>query len=119
MAGMSKQFIMFLSFCLLVGNLLCLVIDGAWLGSEDVSILQYLTGMKSLETATWTAIFTVPYNFFTHGFPRLITWDFSFLQGSLGIIRWFLFIFSIGAVWALATMFLSAFQSIFANRVTT
>jgi len=115
---MSKQFIMFLAFVLLVGNILCLILDGDWIGSTDVGILQALTGMKSLETATYSSIFTVPYNFLTTGFPKLITWDFSFLQGSLGIIRWFLFIISIGAVWAMAILFLQAFQSIFSNRVT-
>lgn len=113
---MSKYFVMFLAFCLLVGNLLCLIIDGAWFSAEDVSLMGYLTGMTNLQTASWTAIFTVPFNFFTHGFPRMILWDFSFLQGSLGIIRWFLFVFSIGAIYGMAQEFRSTVQSIFGRR---
>jgi len=109
---------MFLAFCLLVGNLWCLVIDGLWIQPEDVNIMGYLTGMNSLQTASWTAIFTVPFNFFTHGFPKLILWDFSFLQGSLSIIRWFLFIFSIGAIYAMAQEFRMVVQSIF-GRLTS
>lgn len=114
--GMSKNFWMFLAFCLLVGNFLCLIMDGAWFQSADVTLMGYLTGMTNLQTASWTAIFTVPFNIFTHGFPKLILWDFSFLQGGLGIIRWFLFIFSIGAIFALAQEFRNTIQSIFARR---
>lgn len=113
---MSKNFIMFLAFCLLVGNFLCLIIDGVWLQTEDVTLMGYLTGMNNLQTASWTAIFTVPFNFFTHGFPKMILWDFSFLQGGMGIIRWFLFIFSIGAIFAMAQEFRGVLQSIFGRR---
>lgn len=114
--GLSKNFVMFLAFALLVGNLLCLVIDGLWFQAEDVNLMGYLTGMTNLQTASWTAIFTVPFNFFTHGFPKLIMWDFSFLGGALGIVRWFLFIFSIGAIYALAQEFRMALQGILTRR---
>jgi len=113
---MRPQFIMFLAFSLLAGNLLCAVIDGAWLGAEDVTIMGYLTGMTNLQTASWTAIFTVPFNFFTHGLPKLLLWDFSFFSGGWGIIRWFLFVISIGAIWAIASMFWTSIQGIFQRR---
>jgi hypothetical protein len=99
---MRPQYVMFLAFALLTGNFLCLIIDGAWFGSTDLTLMGYLTGMNNLQTASWTAIFTVPYNFFTHGFPKMILWDFSFFSGALEIVRWFLFVLSIGAIYALA-----------------
>lgn len=114
--GLTKNFVMFLAFCLLVGNLLSLIIDGLWIQPEDINIMKSLTGMNGLQTASWTSIFTVPIHFITQGFPKLILWDYSFLQGQLAIIRWFLFIISVGAIWALASMFLQAIQSIFAGK---
>lgn len=113
---MSPQYVMFLSFVLLVGNFMCMVIEGSWLGATDVSLMQYLTGMQNLQTASWTMIFTVPFNFFLHGFPKLITWDFSFFSGGLEIIRWFLFILSIGAIWAMGREFRGTITSIFGRR---
>lgn len=113
---MRPQFIMFLAFCLLVGNFLCLMIDGIWFQADDVTLMGYLTGMTTLKTASWTAIFTVPYGFLTHGLPRMLLWDYSFFGGSLQIIRWFLFVFSIGAIWAVARDFITTVQSIFGRR---
>lgn len=113
---MRPQFIMFLAFCLLIGNILCLIMDGAWLGATDVTLMSYLTGMTSLQTASWTAIFTVPYGFFTHGLPRMLLWDFSFFSGSWAIVRWILFTISIGAIFAVASMFFTSIQGIFTRR---
>lgn len=115
-ARMRPQYVMFLAFCLLTGNILCVIMDGAWLGAEDVTLMGYLTGMTNLQTASWTAIFTVPFNFFTHGLPRLLLWDFSFFTGGWQIVRWFLFVFSIGAIWAVASMFLTSIQGMFTRR---
>lgn len=113
---MRPQYIMFLAFTLLAGNILCVILDGAWLGAEDVTLIGYLTGMTNLQTASWTAIFTVPFNFFTHGLPKLILWDFSFLQGDASIFRWFLFVISIGAIWAVGQEFRNSIQGLFARR---
>jgi hypothetical protein len=113
---MRPQYIMFLAFCLLIGNLLCLIMDGAWLGADDVTLMSYMTGMSNLQTASWTAIFTVPFGFFTHGLPRMLLWDFSFFSGNMAIIRWFLMVFSIGAIWGVSSTFFSSIQGIFNRR---
>lgn len=114
--GLSKNFVMFLAFCLLVGNFLCLVIDGVWFQADDVNLMGYLTGMNNLGTGSWATVFTAPIGFFTHGFPKMIMWDFSFLQGSFQIVQWFLFIFSIGAIFAMAQEFRATITSFFARR---
>lgn len=113
---MHNKFIMFLACMLLVGNMACLVADGAWLGAEDLNLMQYLTGYSTTETMSWTAVIMVPVAFFTHGLPKLIFWDFSFFSGELAIIRWFLFIVSIGAVWAVAQEFRTTITSLFGRR---
>lgn len=113
---MRPQFIMFLAFILLAGNFLCLIIEGDWIGSTDVTIMGWLTGVNNLQTASLVSILTLPFAFLTHGFPKLISWDFSFFQGSLSIIRWFLFIFSIGAIFAMAQEFRYTIMGIFNRR---
>jgi hypothetical protein len=113
---MSSKFVMFLAFVLVLSNILCLIIDGAWLGVEDQTLMQYMTGMNALQAASWTAIFTVPIGFITHGFPKMILWDFSFFSGALQIIRWILFVISIGAIWAMAQEFRNAAVSLFGRR---
>lgn len=114
---MSHKFIMFLAMILIVGNLMCLIIDGAWLGANDLTLMQYLTGMNALQTASWTAIFTVPVGFFTHGLPKMLFWDFSFFDGAAGqLIRWLMFVITIGAIWAVGQEFRSTITSIFGRR---
>ena len=112
---MSKR-IEFLALCLLVGNLLCALMDGVWLVAEDANLMAYLTGMTPLQTASWTSIITVPYNFLTHGLPKLLLWDFSFFSGSWAIIRWFLLVFSIGTIVGLWMTFVNSTQGIFTRR---
>jgi hypothetical protein len=114
---MRPQLIMYLAFCLLTGNLLCLMMDGAWIGAEDVNLMGYLTGMSNLQTASWTVIFTVPIGFFTHGLPRMLLWDFSFFYGSWELIRWLMMAISIGVLWGVAQTFFSSIQQgIFGRR---
>lgn len=113
---MSPKFIIFLALILIICNILCLVIDGAWLGADDQNLMGYLTGMNALQAASWTAIFTLPIAFVTHGFPKMILWDYSFFGGALQIIRWILFTISIGAIWAMITQFMNAATSLFGRR---
>jgi len=113
---MRHTFIMYLAFSLIVCNLTCLIIDGAWLGAEDLTLMQNLTGFGSIKAAGMFGVFTMFVGFLTHGLPRLIMWDYSFLSGGLQIIRWILFTFSIGAMWAIAQEFRGTITSIFGRR---
>lgn len=113
---MRPQYIMFLAFALIVGNLLCLIIEGGYFGAEDVTLMNYLTGYSGVEAAGTWAVPKMIAGFFTHGFPKLIMWDFSFFSGGLAIIKWILFVFSIGAIYAIARDFIPAISQIFARR---
>lgn len=110
------QHIMFLAFCLFGGNLICAIVDGVWLNAEDANLLTYLTGMTNLQTASWTAVFTVPFNFLTHGLPKLIFWDFSFFAGSWAIVQYFLIAISVGTIFGLYLTFAGSSQGIFTRR---
>jgi hypothetical protein len=77
--------------------------------------MNYLTGMDGT-AISWTAIVTVPIGFITHGLPKMLFWDFSFLDGGLSIIKWLLSFISIGAIWAVGQEFRQTITSIFGRR---
>jgi hypothetical protein len=107
---------MFLAFILIMGNLFCLMLDGAWLGADDMNLMNYLTGYSNFQSAGAWAVVTVPLGFFVHGLPKMLFWDFSFFDGAFAIVRWILMIVSIGAVWAVGQEFRGTITSIFGRR---
>lgn len=113
---MRPQYVMFLAFILIIGNLFCLMLDGAWLGADDQTLMNYMTGYDSFNSAGVWAVVTVPIGFFTHAIPKMLFWDFAFLDGGFEIVRWILMVFSIGAVFALGIEFRSTITSIFGRR---
>ena len=111
---MRPQMVMFFIFILLVGNLLCLMADGDWIGTEDTSQMNTLVGTQ-IDSSGGIPIVSQVVGFFKM-FWKAISWDFSFLEGSLQIVRWFLFVLTVGAVYAMAQEFRSTITSIFGRR---
>jgi len=97
---MRPQLIMFFAFVTLVSNLLCGFMDGLWLQPADLNLMNYMTGYNSW-TEGFLPVVAPVIGFFTHGLPKLIFWDFSFLDGGLSFIRWILMAFSIGAIFGI------------------
>jgi len=96
-------FIMFLGFVLMVGNLFAVLGTGGWMGQADIDIVNYLTGVN-VHTAGGVPFPSLAAGFFTVGLPRLITWDFPFLEGGFEVVRWVLSILSIGVMMAVGQM---------------
>lgn len=113
---MKGERIEFLAFCLLAGNLISLIIDGAWFQPDDHDLMKYLTGISIEQTASWTAIFTLPIGFFTHAIPKLLLWDFVFFTGTLELVRWFCLVVSIGTIYVVASQYSGTIQNIFGRR---
>lgn len=114
---MHPKLVIFFTFCYVAATLLCLFIEGSYLGEEELSVMNALTGMSVLEVAgsgTW-AIPKLIAGFFTVGVPRLLLWDYSFLSGPEGgLFKWMVLLpLSVGFVWGLAQVFLSAIQGLF------
>ena len=113
---MHPKLIMFCVFIFVVGTLLSLIIEGGYFGSQEVGIMNQLTGYTTLQIAG-TGIWTVPklvVGFFTHGLPKLIMWDYGFLEGEAAIFKWIvLYPISAGVVWGIALVFIPAVQGIF------
>ena len=87
---------------------------GDWFGTEDQSQMNALTG-HNINSAADVAIATQNPNFLVKLW-RAISWDFSFLEGGLQIIRWVLFCLTAGAVFAIGQEFRSTLTSIFGRR---
>lgn len=112
---MTPKLVMYLAFTWLVGQMICLFIEGTYFGVQEVSIMNSLAVFRTTEVF---GLWTVPMlnlDFFTQGMPRLLMWDYSFLTGGYAIFKWFLYVLSIGAVWGLATVFLGVIQRLFAR----
>ncbi len=117
---MSPKFVIFFAFSYVTATLLCLFIEGSYFGTEELDIMNALTGMSLLEI-TGTGAWVIPKlisGFFTVGVPRLLLWDYSFLNNAEGgLFKWLILLpLSVGFVWGLAVMFLSAISGIFVRR---
>lgn len=111
---MRPQFVMFIAFLLIVGNLMCNIMDGDWVETDDTAQMNAMVGHQS-QTGGGIPIITPVINW-ASGFWRTISWDFSFFNGAWEIVRWILFAISAGAVFAIAQEFRSTITSIFGRR---
>ena len=111
---MRPQMVMFFVFVLIVGNIICLMADGDWFGADDQVQMNALVG-HNVKQSLDIPIVTPVVNFFKT-FWKAISWDFSFFEGGLQIVRWVLLCLSAGAVFALAQEFRGTITSIFGRR---
>lgn len=110
---MSVRWIAGLSFVWILGTLVSLIIEGAWLGTEDLSIINSMTGYSVIEMGGIMGIPKMAIGFFTHGLPKIISWDYAFFTGRLFILRVIMTIsFSGAVIWGLIQVFLPTLQGI-------
>lgn len=113
---MTPKLIMFCVFIFFIGTILSLLIEGTWMGSAEVTVMNQLTGFTTLEVSG-AGIWAIPkqiIGFFIHGLPKLIMWDYSFLSGTASIFKWVvLYPISAGVVYGIALVFISVVQGIF------
>ena len=105
----------FFILALVVGNMVCLMADGDWLGAEDEAQMNALTGHEITESGGIPII--TPVVDFAQQFWKAVSWDFSFLEDGVGkLVRWFLWILTAIAVYAIAQEFRTTVTSIFGRR---
>lgn len=117
---MHPKLVIFFAFSFVVGTLLCLFIEGSYLGAQELTVMNALTGMSVLEISG-SGAWLVPKlfaGFFTVGIPRLLMWDYSFLSSAEGgLFKWVvLFPLTVGFVWGLAQVFIPVLQGILVRR---
>jgi len=112
---MSAKIVMFIVFIFSVGTMLSLIIEGSYLGGEEWDMMASLTGYSTAEVAGGggIAIPKLGYGFITYGIPKLLSWDYAFLSGSFGLVKWFiLYPISAGVVYALGLLIFNIAQGI-------
>ena len=106
---------MFLAFVFIVGQLTCLFIEGSFFGQEEVDVVNSLTGYNTLQLSGggfWN-IPKLAMGFITTGLPKMIMWDYSFLDGGWAMVKWLmLYPISIGVVWGLTMVFIGVVQGV-------
>ena len=88
---MGYHMIGFLAFLFIGMTLLNRILEGAFITSSDVAIMNTLT---ITHDQTIFGLFTVPVlntDFFFIGLPRLVKWDYSFFGGNAAIFQYFLY----------------------------
>jgi hypothetical protein len=113
---MSAKLFIFCVFVFIMGTILSLIWSGSWLGATDVSIMQTLTGYNTIYAAGTggTTIISMVSGFITVGLPTIFLWNYPYLEGEAGIIKWiFLYPITIGMIWGVATVFAPAVMGIF------
>lgn len=81
--------------------------NGTAVYNEDLGIVNYAMGFNVVQTGVPGSIASVammPIRFLTITVPRLVLWDYAFLQGDLVILRYVLMAISVGFVIYLAFM---------------
>lgn len=108
---MGTKIFNFYTMCWFVSVLICMILEGAYLGSHNTrTVLNYLSPISWLNLG----VTTIPcFNLhFFEGVYALLTWNYSFYSGGYEILRWFwTAVLSPGMVWGLG----SAAMYVFAN----
>ena len=81
----------FLAFCFVGMTMFNRILEGLFLTSSDMAILNTLT---ITHDQTIYGLFSVPVintDFFFVGIPRLVKWDYSFFGGNAAIFQYFLY----------------------------
>jgi hypothetical protein len=109
---------MFIAFIFITATTVSLILEGSYIGEEEVDIMNQLTGYNTLEVSG-SGIFSIGkmgIGFLTHGLPKIITWDYGFLQGKWALLKWIvLYPISAGVVYAIGMAFVGVVQGIFAR----
>ena len=101
---MSFRFIGLVAFIFVGMTVINRVLEGAMIGSGEITILNQLTVFRELNVAGLFSIPVLNLNFLTVGLPHLFKWDYSFFAGNAGLIQYFLYSFTAAASFGLFLM---------------
>jgi hypothetical protein len=108
---MSNKTFNFLAMCWFISVMICLSLEGSYLGQDQNNILNQLIPITTINIGTMITLPALNLQFF-QGFIRLLTWDYSFYPGAYAYIRYFwMAILSPGAGWAMIQGFIWVYAS--------
>ncbi len=108
---LSLKYLNFLTMSWFLSTLLCLVIEGSQIGTEDTRVINDLMLFTTLKIG---GIVPIPaFNiYFFRGVFRVLTFDYNFYQGGYWVFRCFWAVtLTPGAIWGIG----SVFAPVFAN----
>jgi hypothetical protein len=111
----STKLMMMCAFLFITGNLLCAFIEGTWLGEETTSVINILCGYQTTDInatggMSWVSAAS---GFFTVGLPKMLAWNYSFLEGGWSIFKLILLIpISVGFIWGIIQLFVTVISGI-------
>jgi hypothetical protein len=103
---MSAKIMMFLAYCWFISTLICLVMEGAWFGSSQASIISSLSLFTTMSIPVINLTVPVFNMGFVNGIVRLMLWDYSWYTGGWQVIRWFwVVVLDPGIIWGMIQSF--------------
>ena len=113
---MPYQLIGFLAMCFVGMTALNRILEGTFITSSDVGIINTLT---ITHNQSIFGLFNVPVlntDFFFTGIPRLVKWDYSFFGGNAGLLQYFLYSFTFAMSALLFIIIIGLVAEYFARR---
>ena len=113
---MGVNLIGFLAFCFVGMTLLNRILEGLFITTSDVAIINTLTLTRSQEVF---GLFTMPVintDFFFVGIPRLVKWDYSFFGGNAAIFQYLLYTLTFALTFLLFALLVGLVSQFFARR---
>ncbi len=112
---MRPQWLVWLGVTYMIGQVMCFILEGSWFGAPEQSFMNAMTGFSvheytdSLIGNIGTFIVNLvggTVGLLTYGIPRLLWWDFSFLDGGFNMVKWLLlFPINLGTVFGIILTF--------------
>ncbi len=110
---MRQQWLVWMVFIYIVGQFMCLTYEGVWFGDPEQSFMNALLGFSVMQYSdnvignlfvTIVNIVGGTIGLLTYAIPRLLFWNYSFLEGTAGLLKWLvLYPVSAGTVWGIYT----------------
>lgn len=113
---MPYQLVGFLAFVFVGMTTLNRILEGAFITSSDVGVMNNLTLTHSQEIKGLFSVPVINANFFFVGLPRLVKWDYSFFGGNAAIFQYFLYSFTAAVAFMMFVIIIGVVSQYFARR---
>jgi hypothetical protein len=113
---MDYSLIGFLTFLFCGFTLLNRIIEGAFITTADITILNQLTVIRSIEIPNLFSVPVLNLDFFIKGLPNLVNWNYSFFGGPGAIIQFFLYSFTAAVAFGCFLTVIGLFYNYFSHR---
>jgi hypothetical protein len=106
----------FLTMTWFISVLICLVLEGSYLGVNENTVINDLSLFTTLKVGSLIPI-PAPNIYFFRGVMRILLFDYSFYEGGFTILRYFwITVLDPGAVWGIGAIFAPVFANFFRVR---